>query len=204
MNRNYLFLTLIMLVLATGTLFFQKHNKPQQVAPDKLLWDIIQPARYVSTDKVAKWIIEKEPSIELVDVRDTGEYNAFSLPNAINIPLDSLLTSSGSEYFGIPGVRVVLFANDDILSDQAWVLLRRLGFKDNYVMKGGLNRWIETIIKPQEPPESDPETAFELYEFRKGARLYFTGAKVNTSSKVSKIKVVFKRKKKAVVASGGC
>ncbi len=204
MHRNYFILTAIMLALAFGTLFFQKHNKSQQVPPDKLLWDIIQPARYVSTDNVAKWIIEKDPSIELIDVRGAGEYKAFSLPNAINVPLDSLITPSGSEYFGIPGVRVVLFANDDILSDQAWVLLRRLGFKGNYVMKGGLNRWIETIIKPQKPPESDPKTAFELYEFRKGARLYFTGAKVSASSKVSKAKVVFKRRRKVTVASGGC
>lgn len=204
MNRNYLFLTLIILVLAAGTLFFQKNNKPQQVSPDKLLWDVIQPGRYVSTDKVAKWIIEKNPSIELIDVRGVGEYNAFSLPNAINIPIDSLVTPLGSAYFGIPGIRVVLFANDDILSDQAWILLRRLGFMGNYVMRGGLNRWIETIIKPQEPSASDPETAFKEYEFRKGACLYFTGARLSASSKASKTKVVFKRKKKAVVASGGC
>ena len=71
-------------------------------------------------------------------------------------------------------------------------------------MKGGLNRWIETIIKPQGPSESDPETAFKVYEFREGARLYFTGAKLSASSKAGKTKVVFKRKKKTVVASGGC
>ncbi len=204
MNRNYLFLTLIILVLAAGLLFFHAQNKLKQVPPDKLLWNIIQPGRYVSTNKVAKWMIEKDPSIELIDVRGADQYKAFSLPNAINIPLDSLITPSGSEYFGIPGTRVVLFANDDILSDQAWVLLRRLGFKGNYVMKGGLNRWIETIIRPKKPSETDPETAFKVYEFREGARLYFTGAKLNASSKTSKTKVVFKRKKKAVVASGGC
>ncbi len=204
MNRNYLFLTLIIFVLAAGLLFFHAHSKLKQVPPDKLLWDIIQPGRYVSTDKVAKWIIEKDPSIELIDVRGSDQYKAFSLPNAINVPLDSLMTPSGSEYFGVPGTRVVLFANDDILSDQAWVLLRRLGYKSNYVMKGGLNRWMETIIKPQVPSETDPETAFKVYEFREGARLYFTGAKLSASSKAGKTKVVFKRKKKTVVASGGC
>jgi len=204
MNRNYLFLTLIILVLGAGTLFFHAQNKLKQVPPDKLLWDIIQPGRYVSTDKVAKWMIEKDPSLELIDVRGADQYKAYSLPNAINVPIDSLITPNGSEYFGIPGIRVVLFANDDILADQAWVLLRRLGFKGNYVMKGGLNRWVETIIKPQEPPASAPEAAFKAYEFRKGACLYFTGARLSASSKESKTKVVFKRKKKAVVASGGC
>ncbi|VAW28673.1 hypothetical protein MNBD_BACTEROID07-436, partial [hydrothermal vent metagenome] len=52
MNRNYLFLTLIILVLGAGTLFFHAQNKLKQVPPDKLLWDIIKPARYVSTDRV--------------------------------------------------------------------------------------------------------------------------------------------------------
>ena len=197
MNRNYLFLTLIMLVLATGTLFIHKQNEPPQIPPDELLWDIIQPTRYVSTDQVAKQIIEKDPSLELVDVRSASQFNDFSLPNSMNIPHDSLLTSSSSEYFGIPGIRVVLFANDDILSDQAWVLLRRMGYKGVYVMKGGLNCWIETIIRPPEPSEVAPETAFKLYKFRKGAQLYFTGAKVKAPSAVKKSKVVVRRKKKA-------
>ena len=204
MNRNYLFLTLIMLILAAGTLFFKKNNTARQVEPEKLLWDIIQPTRYVSTDKVAKWIIQKDPSIELVDVRNLNEFNAFSLPNAFNVPIDSVITSSGNQYFGIQGTKVVLFANDDILSDQAWVLLRRLGFKNTYVMKGGLNRWIETIIQPVEPSEGQPITAFEQYEFRKGAMMYFTGAKVTTDTVTKKKKVIVRKRKKQAVVSGGC
>jgi hypothetical protein len=70
-------------------------------------------------------------------------------------------------------------------------------------MIGGLNRWIETIIQPQEPSEDEPYTAFETYELRKGAQLYFTGAKAETQD-VSKVKVNVVRRKKSVVASGGC
>lgn len=205
MNRNYFILTAIMLILALGTLFLHEKTVSPQIQPGELLWDILQPTRYVTTDQVAQRLIENDPSLLLVDVRPAAEFNKFSLPTAVNVPMDSLLTSSGQEYFGNPGIRVVLFANDDILSDQAWVLLRRLAYKNNYVMTGGLNGWIETIIRPKEPPQTAPETAFEQYEFRKAARMYFTGAKVTgPGQSTTKTKVVFKKRKRAAVAAGGC
>ncbi len=203
MNRNYIFLTILMLVLATGTLFVNKTIKLKQVEPQQLLMEIVQPTRYVNTDLVAKMIIQNDPSLELIDVRSANEFGKFSLTNAINIPLDSLINESSLDYFGIPGTKVVFISNDDIEADQAWVLTKRLGFNSIYVMKGGLNRWMETIIQPQKPSDDSPLTAFETYEFRNGARLYFTGVKID-NEETGKVKVVVRRKKKSAAASGGC
>lgn len=202
MNRNYLILTALMLLLAVGTFFLSKGNEHKQIEPDKLLWEIIQPTRYVSTDQVAKRIIQKDPSLELIDVRSAEEYNKFSLPNAINIPLDSLVNANKLDYFGIKGLNAIFFSNDDIYADQAWVITKRLGFGSTYVMKGGLNKWIETIIQPKKPAEEASSEAIKTYEFRKGAQLYFTGAKVETS--ITKEKVVIQKRKKTAVAAGGC
>jgi len=203
MNRNYFFLTLLMLILAAGTLFLTREPEYDQIKPEKLLWDIIQPTRYVTTDQIARIIIDKDPTLELVDVRDADSYEHFSLTNAINIPFDSLLSPNYQDYFGIPGMKVVFYSNDDILADQAWVITKRMGINETYVMKGGLNCWIETIIQPEEPPEDAPYTAFEHYQFRKGAQMYFTGAKVESST-AKKEKVVVKRRKKQAVVAGGC
>lgn len=203
MNRNYIYLTVLMLILAFGTFFLTKPKELKQIEPQQLLREIIQPTRYVTTDQVAKMIIHKDPSLEMIDVRSSDEFAKFALPNSINIPLDSLLNSSSLSYFGIPGTKVVFIGNDDILADQAWVLTKRLGFKSTYVMTGGLNRWMETIIKPQEPSEDEPIVAMETYEFRKGAQLYFTGAKAETQE-VSRVKVDVVRKKKTSAAAGGC
>ncbi len=205
MNRNYYFLTAIMFVLALGTLFIHERVVSPQISPSELLWDVLQPTRFVTTDQVAKRLIEKDPSLLLIDVRPAAEYDKYSLPNAVNVPIDSLITPAGQEYFGNPGTKVVLFSNDAILANQAWVLLRRMAFKNDYVMKGGINGWMETIIQPKEPAETAPESAFERYEFRKAACQYFTGANVaNTGKSSSKVKVVFKRRKKTAVAAGGC
>ncbi len=203
MNRNYIFLTLLMILLAFGTLVLKKDRQLKQIEPQQLLKEIIQPTRYVSTDQVAQWIIQNDPSLELIDVRSEVEFNDFSLPNALNIPLDSLLERNNMSYFGIPGTKIVFVANDDIAADRAWVLTKRLGFRSTYVMKGGLNCWMETIIDPKEPGETEPAIAFETYAFRKGAQIYFTGAK-SENTEASKIKVQVRRREKTNVAAGGC
>jgi len=204
MNRNYIFLTILMLVLAAGTWLLKKPAEFKQIEPNDLLWEIIQPTRYITTDQVAKMIIEKDPSLLVIDVRSADEYNEFSLPNAIHMSLDSILNSSNNMYFGIKGMNVVFISNDDIKADQAWIINKRLGYKSMYVMKGGLNRWYETILSPKQPAETAPKTDFELYTFRKGAQLYFTGAQVDTTSIQKKDKLIIQRKRKTKVTSGGC
>ncbi len=203
MNRNYIFLTILMVLLAFGTIFIANKKQPKQIDPQQLLAELVQPTRYVTTDKVAKLIIAKDPSLMLMDVRDAESYGKYSLPGAINLPIDSLMSKNYISYLGIPGTQVVFFSNDDIKSDEAWILSKRLGFKSTYVMKGGLNGWMETIINPSAPAEDAPYTAYETYTFRKGAQLYFTGSKADNPES-SKVKVQVRRREKTSAAAGGC
>ena len=203
MNRNYIFLTILMLVLAAGTLFLTMDDEPNQIDPEELLQEIIQPTRYVTTDQVAKMIIQGDPSLMLIDVRSEDEYNSYALPGSINIPLDSLLEDGNLSYFGIPGTKVVFVSNDDIKADQMWVLTKRLGFGSTYVLKGGLNCWMETIIDPQRPGNDAPYRDLETYTFRKGAQMYFTGTVVDDSD-AGKVDIQIKRRTKSNVAAGGC
>jgi len=208
MNKNYLFLTLLMLLLAVGTFFITKEEGyKNEIKPEALLREITQPSRYVTTDQVAKMIIEKDPTLELIDVRLADEYNKFQLPDAVNVPLKDILTEEGQDNLGIEDMNAVFYSNDDILADQAWVISKRLGYNNIYVLKGGLNCWIETIIRPVEPSETASQTEFEQYKFRKAAGIYFTGASEITDSNgngTKKPKVKVRRKKKEKAASGGC
>jgi len=192
-----------MIVLAAGTLFMTMDDEPNQIDPEELLQEIIQPTRYVTTDQVAKMIIQGDPSLMLIDVRSEGEYRDYSLPRAINIPLDSLLADGNLSYLGIPGTKVVFVSNDDIKADQMWVLTKRLGFSSIYVLKGGLNCWMQTIIDPERPSDDAPYAEFETYTFRKGAQMYFTGAGTEDSD-AGKVDVQVRRREKTNVAAGGC
>jgi rhodanese-related sulfurtransferase len=203
MNKNYIILFGLLIALSGGLLFLPEKTNYVQVNPENLMWDIAQPTRYITTDQVAKMMIEKDPLFQLVDVRQDYDFDEFSLPNSYNIPIDSILTEYANNVLEIDDVNTIFISDDDIRSDQAWVIAKRMGYKNIYVMKGGLNCWMETIINPTSPPESAPITEFELYKFRQGASMFFTGKKilVNTDNKQS-IKV--HRKKKETVTEGGC
>jgi len=204
MNRNYIILAVLFIILAGGIFFLPERDNYKQINPEQLMWDIVQTSRYVTTDQVAEMIIEGDPTLQLVDVRNEYEYFDYSLPNALNIPLDSIVADSYSDYLGIEDMNMVFLSNDDILADLAWVMVRRLGYKNIYVMKDGLNGWISTIIQPEAPAETASKTEWELYSFRKGASMYFTGAEIAATDDSGGKPVTVRRKKKANVAEGGC
>lgn len=205
MNKNYIYLTVLILILSAGIFFLPERDNDNYLNPEELMREIVQTSRFVTTDDVAEMIIEKDPTLELIDVRSSDEYEEFTLQYAVNIPLDSINIESYQEYLGIEDMNAVFFSNDDIKADQAWVIARRLGYTNIYVLKGGLNCWVNTIIKPVKPGETESTEAFERYNFRKGASMFFTGAEINTADaggEKSSLKIT--RKKKTAVAEGGC
>ncbi|MBU3927607.1 MAG: rhodanese-like domain-containing protein [Bacteroidetes bacterium] len=203
MNKNYIILMGILILLAAGLLVLPLKNNSKQLDPEVLMWDIVQPTRYVSTDEVAKMIIEHDPLLVMVDVRSAEDFQLFSLTSAINFPLDSLALDDAKSALTFNKRNLVFYSNDDLKSDQAWVIAKRLGLKNIYVLKGGLNRWIQTIIQPEAPLETASEVEFNLYAFRQGASQYFTGGSISIDQN-PQVEVVVSRKKKAKAVEGGC
>ena len=204
-TRRYQILAVILLLLASGLLLLPKYKKNEGIMPELFVKNAISSERYIHTDLLAEKLVNEDPSILLIDTRSEKEFNEFSLPNAINIPLKNLLDDDYIGYIDQDIYDVVLFSNDSFYADQAWMLGNRLGFKNLYVLKGGLNEWFNTIINPKYPDETMPREAFELYDFRKAAGMYF-GVGAPKSEKVSKPnkKVVSVKKKKKRAAEGGC
>ncbi len=193
-----------MLVLGGGLFLLPEKNNNKDVNPEEIMWSTVQSTRFITTDEVAKMIIENDPTLELIDVRSEDDYAEFSLEKAINIPLDSIATEDYQQYLGIKGLKAIFYSNDDIKADQAWVIAKRLGYKNIYVMKGGLNSWMTTIIEPVKPVETASSEEFELYGFRKGASIYFTGSNIETPGNDTKAVINVTRKKKQSVVEGGC
>jgi hypothetical protein len=79
-----------------------------------------------------------------------------------------------------------------------------MGFNSIYVLQGGLNCWIRKIIQPVEPPETASQDEIDLYQFRKGASAFFTGAVVEAPDAGGKAGVKVVRRKKGAAVAGGC
>lgn len=188
MQKRYIFLAFI-LVLTTVVLALlpeRHHYKNDErsalrlkskafngITAEELLLNSLSTYRYMDVDELASAVIGEDPSYVLVDIRDEKQYAEYSLPGAINVPYETLLDDKNNKLFKSGTYKKVLFSNGTLLSDQAWILLRRNDYKEIKVLDGGLNSFFETLMNPPLPKETDSNDEFETYSFRKAAGVYF-------------------------------
>lgn len=182
-------------------------TKPYKLTIEEVVGEITEGAQYFSTDQIANYIVQNDPSIQLIDVRSSNEYEIYHLPGAINIPLTDIISEDWEAYLDQDVVTNVFYSNGTVNANQAWLICTQRGFKNNYVLQGGLNYWAETIMNPQKPKQNAPSDEFALYDFRKamnsalgGGTLEANTEKVQSAPALPKITKKKKRKK----ASGGC
>ena len=204
MNKTYIFLAFILIALGLGMFVLDANEKTDELPPRKLLIDLNENTHYITTDELAARIIEGDPTIQLIDVRDPYDYMDFSLPGAESLPIADICTEVATEIFETEGKDFILFSNGDVDAGKAWMLVHRIGIERLYVLKGGLNNWIATIIKPSRPCETESQETIDLYQFRLGASQFFTGGSVSVTSDAPVEEVTFQRKKKKNVVEGGC
>jgi rhodanese-related sulfurtransferase len=136
---------------------------------NQLLAEIKDGSNIITTDAVADMLVKKDPSLVLVDLRSKSDYDQFHLPGAINVPIDNILSEDYAGLFDQDLKMNVLYSNGTTNASQAWMLLRQKGYRNLYVLKGGLNYWAETIMNPAKPSSSSPEDELARYDFRKAA-----------------------------------
>lgn len=182
-------------------------TKPYKLTAEQMLQEIQGATEMVSADEVAHWLISQDPSVQLIDVRSPNEFQTYHLDGAINVPISAILKDEYRDYLD-QGVKMnVLYSNGTTGSHQAWMILRQLGFENNYVMQGGLNYWFDTIMNPSRPGSTSADEEFAKYDFRKAASGVFGGGggltlTAPTQTKAEKPQI--KRRKKKKAPAGGC
>ncbi|WP_372772980.1 rhodanese-like domain-containing protein [Mangrovibacterium sp.] len=182
-------------------------TKPYRLTADQLLDEVKEELQFVNPDQIADMLVQKDPSLQLIDVRSRAEFEKFSLPGAINIPIESLLSDDYTDYLNQDVKLNVFYSNSSNKANQAWMITRQLGYRNNYVLQGGLNYWVETIMNPEEPSEQSPNEEMARYDFRKGAGAALGGGVVapatqSTDTPAALPPIMQKKKKKGV--QGGC
>lgn len=181
-------------------------TRPYKLTAEEMIREIKEGAQFVLTDQIADMIIQKDPELQLIDVRDKDQYDKYHLPGAINIPLSSLLSPDMEDYINQDVKMNVFYSNGVTSANEAWMITRQLGYKNNYVMMGGMNLWAETILSPKQPSSTSPDDEFAKYDFRKAASGALGGGTLSVesdSTEGSPLPAVTKRPKKKRVA-GGC
>jgi sulfur-carrier protein adenylyltransferase/sulfurtransferase len=182
-------------------------TKRFKLSADELLQEAGTGAQFISPDVIADMLVQKDPSLQLIDVRTPEEFEAFSLPGAINIPLSNLLADENTNILNQDARMNVFYSNGSVNANEAWMLTRQLGYKNNFVMEGGLNYWFGNILSAQAPSQTNPNEEFAKYDFRKSAAAALGGGSVVATEgsaaapKAAKPPVASKAKKKP---AGGC
>lgn len=209
-KRSYQFLAIILILMAGGLLILPKQQTHEGIAPPLFVKNMLSTERYITTDNLADRMVNQDPVLLLIDTRTMEEFEKYSLPNAVNVPLSQMFEEELNPYLNQDIYDIVLFSNDNFTADEAWLLGNRMGYQRLYVLEGGLNAWFETIIEPKSPNETMPREAYELFSFRKAAGKYFGVAndtvEIQTEVKKKPVpkKVVTKPKKKKKMPEGGC
>ncbi len=209
MNKGFIPTAIFFLVFATILLLLPKRERVEELSPKQLLLSITDQTRFVAIDDIAKMIVDKDPSLQLIDVRTEEEYKKFSLPGAINIPLTKIFDKDENgdlkweAYLNQDVKTNVFYSNGTIYANQVWTLCRRLGYTNNYILDGGVNKWFDTIIKIGPLRRGASVNEQNTFKFRTAVRQYFTGGEVTAPATNGIAPAPVKRKKKKS-AEGGC
>jgi len=182
-------------------------TKPFKLTAQQMLNAVNDGTEMVHPDLLADWLVNKDPSIQLIDVRSPAEFEKFHLDQAINVPRADILSPDYREIWD-QGVKFnVIYSNGSTTAHDAWMILRQLGYQNIGVLMGGLNYWTEVVMNPKSPAAILPDDEIAKYEFRKGASQALGGGSATTAtapteSDVQKPKIVPRKAKKA--PQGGC
>lgn len=198
-STNYLISAAILILLVLGLVFFPEKENQRELSPDQLLQEIQNDKRFISVDQLAEMLINQDPALLLVDVRDPASFSKFALPGALNIPFKKMLNEEFQSYFDNKAAEIVFYSNDHSLAEQAWIIKKREKVDNIRILKGGLNQWTKDIFLAEAPPETASAEAFERYSFLIGARKYFVGVSGELDPALTQVPVEEKQPQKVKV-----
>lgn len=204
MNIRYLLLSVLAVLMGGLLLFLPEQDYTNQLSPEEFHRATLDDSHIITADELAHRMIEKDPSLLLVDVRTAGEYEEWSLPGALNIPLDSILSETSFSLIDQDVQDIVFYSTGTVYASQAWSLCKREGVQNLYILRGGINGWVETVLKPQAPGKVASQKELDLYQFRLAAAQFFSGRSVSVQPEAAGVSpaAVSGKKKKSV--QGGC
>jgi len=185
----------------------QNTTHPFKLTAAEMLGEVSTRTQFITPETVADMIVKNDPSLQLIDVRSQDEFEKFSLPGAINIPVSELLSDQYAEFLDQEVKMNVFYANSTVAANEAWMITRQLGYTNNYVLEGGLNYWFEAILNPKEPSAASSDEEFARYDFRRSVgQALGTGVTAVQPAEGSKMssKPPIQAKPKKKKAAGGC
>lgn len=179
------------------------NNMPSPSAnPEKVYSRIAEGNSWITVDQVARFVVNEDTTIHLIDLRPETDYGKMNIPGSINIPYSEFLKTNPGTFLGTGKIKNILYSSGNLEAGYAWIMARRMNFRNTYVMKGGLDEWFKTIMNSRFTGERISARENTLFETRSRAGKLFN--EINTLPDSLKQKFMEARKLEVKKLDGGC
>jgi rhodanese-related sulfurtransferase len=177
-------------------------NRSFTVRPVRLLSEVLNEEASFTVDQIAEFIVREDSTIQLIDLRSSEESKKMTMPGAINIPYSEFIRKDPEIYLNNKDIKNIFFSNGDLESSYALVYARGLGYKNCYLMEGGVSEWRKIIIETKFTGDRITARENALFETRKRAGDMFT--ELNSLPDSLKTRFLESKRFSAKKLDGGC
>lgn len=145
----------------------------------------------MSSQELAFRLLERDNTIQVIDVRNKEEYNKFSLPGAINIPLDEITGKASTETIKKSYKKLIFCDDNGSNSLKAAAFAKIIGNTNTMVLKGGMNEFVNTFTRIQPTDSSSikyPEDANYIFRSTALAKLEELSKSLKKPTTISVVK----------------
>lgn len=171
-------------------------------SPGKLLMELTDESSYYTADQVARLIVSEDSTLRLIDLRPLEEFRSFSIPQSVNIPYKEFLHRNLQTVLEGGNMKNILYSNGDLDANYALALSKGMGYKNVYVLQGGLNSWFDNIMNSSFAGERITARENALFETRTRAKRMFT--EINSLPDSLRMKLLESKRLNAKKLDGGC
>ena len=196
LSVSFIFLALVLVILP-GSGYYSFTEEPEE-----LVHSLSGPDAYITVDQVARFVINEDSTVQLIDLRDSLEFMTLNIPGAMNIPLDRFFIMKPETFLFNKDLKYIFYSNGDLKSSYALTLARGLGYSNCYAMRGGLNNWFETIMNSSFTGDIISPRENAKYENRLRARRFFT--EINSLPDSLRLQYAESRRQAEKELDGGC
>lgn len=117
-------------------------------------------------DHLADELAHKSHMINLIDIRDTAQFNQFSMPTAISVPLDQMINKEYNSLFNQNYKINVFYGDNEHDVKKAYFLAQMIGDADNYVLFSTAEEFKQLYYEPEIPAANASKEQKDLFRFR--------------------------------------
>jgi rhodanese-related sulfurtransferase len=138
----------------------QEANNPELIAKSKF--------EMIDADELAFRLIDNDKSIQILDFRTKEEYKELSLPRSSNWTTDNIFGKDIHKKLATKHMKNIIITNDENEGMKLAYIANELGYKDIYVLKGGMPEFKNNILNFKRP-ETATRQMLATYDFRENA-----------------------------------